>query len=328
MSKPKVSVTMATFNVEKFIEQSMDCIVSQTLKDIEIICIDDASVDSTADILESYANKDERITVVRKDKNEGLAVARHDALDLAKGDYIIFVDGDDLMDVDMIEKGYNAAINVDADMVLWDYQIFTSDKDLDYNCLSRIGSIDFSNKVNLLKRPSFTWVRLLNRERIIELGINFPRGLTRQDIPPHWLEVTRFDNIVVIPEKLSYYRQHQGATTSKRDRRLFDIITVMDIVKEQLLRDGLYRLYKDEFLRQRIGHLYGVYDAISDEYKDEAFELIKSKLGDEEWEYIYSKDNMLKWYAISFFKGINGSVINMLKYKSRLFSRSIYRLIK
>ena len=103
---PLVSITMSTYNVEDFIQESLNCIVNQTLKDIEIICIDDGSKDNTLSILNDYAEKDERIIVVAKPKNEGLAVARNEALALAKGKYITFVDGDDLFSLTMLEEAY------------------------------------------------------------------------------------------------------------------------------------------------------------------------------------------------------------------------------
>ena len=120
---PLVSITLSAYNVEHYIADSLDCLIKQTYSPIEIICIDDGSTDQTLSILEEYAKKDKRIKVISK-KNEGLAVARNLSLKLASGKYIIFLDGDDLFDLKMIEKAVQKAENEDADMIIWDYVVF------------------------------------------------------------------------------------------------------------------------------------------------------------------------------------------------------------
>lgn len=111
----KVSVIVPIYNAEKYLEQCLDSIVNQTLKDIEIILIDDGSTDKSADICKKYLD-DERVTYFRK-VNEGLAAARDDGMKLAKGEYIGFVDSDDWIESDMYEKMYLSAKSNDSDIV-------------------------------------------------------------------------------------------------------------------------------------------------------------------------------------------------------------------
>ena len=111
----KVSVIVPIYNAEKYLEQCLDSIVNQTLKDIEIILIDDGSADGSSNICQKYLS-DSRVTYYHKE-NEGLAAARADGITRANGEYIGFVDSDDWIKPDMYEKMYNAAKTNDSDVV-------------------------------------------------------------------------------------------------------------------------------------------------------------------------------------------------------------------
>ena len=117
---PKVSIVVPIYNVEKYLEQCIDSIINQTLKDIEIILVDDGSPDNCPQMCDEYAKKDSRIKVVHK-KNGGLSSARNAGIEVATGDYIGFVDSDDYIELDMYEKMYNIAIENNVDFVMSDY---------------------------------------------------------------------------------------------------------------------------------------------------------------------------------------------------------------
>jgi len=113
---PRVSIIIPVYNVEKYIKKCLDSVISQTLKDIEIILIDDGSTDSSGEICDEYAGKDDRIIVIH-DTNHGVFHARNKGLDIARGEYIGFVDSDDYAESDMFEYLYNLAIENKADAV-------------------------------------------------------------------------------------------------------------------------------------------------------------------------------------------------------------------
>lgn len=112
MSKPKVSVLVPIYNTEKYLNDCLDSVIRQTFKDIEVICVDDASTDRSSEILNEYANKDARIRVIKKNSNQGLLLARKTGIAEAVGEYICFLDSDDSLSraeslqimVDLIEK--------------------------------------------------------------------------------------------------------------------------------------------------------------------------------------------------------------------------------
>ena len=100
----RVTVLVAAYNAEKYLEACLDSLVNQTLKDIQIVCIDDASTDSTPAILQKYADKDSRIQILRRNQNAGQAVARNMGIEVADGDYITMLDADDTMSADALEQ--------------------------------------------------------------------------------------------------------------------------------------------------------------------------------------------------------------------------------
>ena len=111
----KVSIIVPVYNVEKYLDRCLNSLINQTLKDIEIILVDDESPDNCPEMCDNYAENDSRIKVIHK-KNGGLGFARNSGLEIATGEYFAFVDSDDYVDLDFYEKLYNAAKSGDYDL--------------------------------------------------------------------------------------------------------------------------------------------------------------------------------------------------------------------
>lgn len=112
---PKVSVIIPVYNTEKYLRKCLDSVCNQTLSDIEIICVNDCSPDNSLEILNEYAQKDNRIKVINFEENKGVSIARNTGIDSATGEFIGFVDADDFVDLDFYEKLYNKATETGAD---------------------------------------------------------------------------------------------------------------------------------------------------------------------------------------------------------------------
>lgn len=123
MSKAKVSILVPTYNVEQYLVECMESIVNQTLKEIEIICINDGSTDGSLAILEDYAKKDDRVIIINK-KNTGYGNSMNLGLDKATGEYIGIVEPDDYVELDMYEKLYKLAVEHDVDVIKADFTRF------------------------------------------------------------------------------------------------------------------------------------------------------------------------------------------------------------
>ncbi len=120
---PQVSVIIPVYNVEPYIRNCMDSLMNQTLEDIEFICIDDCSTDNSLAILREYAQKDSRFKIITSEKNSGAAAARNKGLDVAKGEYLGFVDPDDAVDLNFYEVLYNLASSNSIDIAKGQYLV-------------------------------------------------------------------------------------------------------------------------------------------------------------------------------------------------------------
>lgn len=116
-----ISVIIPAYNAERFLKETLDSVLYQTFRNLEIIVVNDASTDGTAAIIDDYAARDQRIRVLHKSKNEGVSWARNDALEMATGEYLLFADSDDWMEADTCERALEALEAQGADLVMWSY---------------------------------------------------------------------------------------------------------------------------------------------------------------------------------------------------------------
>ena len=117
MNEVKITIIVPVYNVENYLPQCLDSLINQTLREIEIICINDGSTDNSLNILQQYAKLDKRIKVIDKE-NEGVSTARNTGLENSNGEYIMFVDGDDYVDNKICEKLYTKMTDINADLVI------------------------------------------------------------------------------------------------------------------------------------------------------------------------------------------------------------------
>ena len=116
----KISVIIPVYNVEEYLERCLNSVVNQTFKDLEIICVNDGSTDSSGEILQKFARKDARIKIIKR-PNGGLSAARNTGLEVMSGEYFAFLDSDDWIDLNFYEKLYEKAKEFDADIAMADF---------------------------------------------------------------------------------------------------------------------------------------------------------------------------------------------------------------
>ena len=115
---PKISIIMPVYNCENYLSECLDTLINQTLKEIELICVDDESTDSSLKILKEYQKKDPRIKVIKK-KHSNAGESRNIGMEKAKGEYFLFLDSDDFFDLDLCKKTYERAKANDLDILLF-----------------------------------------------------------------------------------------------------------------------------------------------------------------------------------------------------------------
>ncbi len=206
---PKVSVIVPVYNVEKFLPRCLDSIINQTLKDIEIICINDGSPDNCLSILEDYAKKDSRIRIINQE-NSGPSVSRNKGILMAQGEYIGFVDSDDWLDVDFYEKLYAAAQKYDADIAACGIKVYRKYSRVNYmlkytkeSCVD-----DLERKLYLCDVPETcnVWNKIYRTTFIKNNNIEFEVGINFGEDVSFTMEALYFsENLVTIPNTLYNY---------------------------------------------------------------------------------------------------------------------------
>ena len=174
---PKVSVLVPVYNVERYLRECLDSIVNQTLKDIEIICINDGSTDSSLSILEEYAKNDSRIKIIDK-SNSGYGISMNIGLDNATGDYVGIIESDDFADLGMFETLYNMAVENKVDLVKSDWYCYwtKNNSDIKANAISKeLSNRVFSTKDEpfVLKMQPAIWSGIYKREFLKENDVRF-----------------------------------------------------------------------------------------------------------------------------------------------------------
>ena len=217
----KVSIIVPVYNVEKYLRKCLDSLINQTLKDIEIICVNDGSKDNSPKILEEYAKKDNRIIVINQE-NAGLSVARNSGIDIAKGEYIGFVDSDDWVDLDFFEKLYYSATSNDADIAVGGIIRVTGIKKKKFLNFEKETLTDNANlKFELCDVPEKSYVtnKIYKTQKLKEINLKFEEGRIFEDciFTPQALFYS--GKIVTVPNIYYYYLRRGNSTVKQRSEK-------------------------------------------------------------------------------------------------------------
>ena len=243
----KVSIIVPVYNVEKYLDKCLNSLVNQTLKDIEIIVVNDGTKDNSQSIIDKYAKKYPKIIKPYKKQNGGLSSARNFGLKYAKGEYITFVDSDDYVDCSMYEKMYEKAISNDFDIVVCDTINVYENKEVYIK--SNLGYSN-NNIKNYIISPPMACTRIYNRN--LFKNIRFKEKIFYEDLeltPSLALKTTK---IGFVEEGLYFYLQRTGSIMkqNKFNNRLLDIFDVLEKNYSSLKKD-----YFDEIEYIYITHL-------------------------------------------------------------------------
>lgn len=176
---PKISVIVPVYNSEKYLPRCLDSIVNQTLKDIEIICVDDGSTDNSSKILQQYAARDKRIKFISQE-NQGLSITRNNGMALARGQYLSFTDSDDWITADMYAKLYAEAERTNADIVQCGYYKY-NDKIEKEVLESPLISNDFCTVLDNIKK-CYAWNKIWKKEFLQHNNLFFYPKIFYEDL--------------------------------------------------------------------------------------------------------------------------------------------------
>jgi len=207
----KVSVIIPVYNDEKYLNRILTAVINQTLKDIEIICIDDGSKDNSLEILKRFEEKESRMKVIHFDENKGQSVARNKGIDLAKGEFLSFIDGDDDVDSRYLEFLYNYSNN-------YDFVVSPFARGTNY---SKAYYVDKTFDVT-----GFLFDSLIRKEFIDKYNIKFPEDKRIAEDVLFRRNCYQYNpRMFKTPDKgiYYYYKERSGSTWKKSNRKIAKI---------------------------------------------------------------------------------------------------------
>lgn len=302
--RPKVSIVVPIYNVEKYLNECVDSILSQTLTDVEVILVDDGSPDNCGKIIDEYAKKDSRVIPVHQ-KNSGYSAAVNKGIDMARGEYVGIIESDDWIESDMYKALYDDAKKNDADVTKSLFYYYNPTLEEEYR------DVIWKNpcQVDLRYAPNhpFTavewpkivgfhasiWSSIYRADFIKKIKIPETAGASYQDFPFMIEVMTKAKRITVVKKAFLHWRNEpqQGNSTSASGKKLLLMVKNNETCLKILKKSGQYEKLKEAFFAHVVWANTGFYYRVGRENQAEYYKrfrkLLMNIVNDETFEYKY-----------------------------------------
>lgn len=285
---PKVSVILPIYNVQDYLRQCLDSVVSQSLEDLEILCVDDGSTDNSLEIIREYAARDSRIVVITG-PNGGYGKAMNKGLDRATGEYVGIVEPDDYVDSDMFRDLYQIARENDLDLVKADFYRFTHDADgceqLSYELLDRTRS-RYGELLHPAQDPSCirftlnTWSGIYRRAFLEEYHIRHQEtpGASFQDNGFFFQTFVHAQRAMIVNHP--YYRNRRDNPNSsvKSKAKVYCMNIEYDFIRDLLMQEPqLWQRFQYMYWWKKYHNYWFTYHRIDRAYQEEYLERMRQE---------------------------------------------------
>ena len=279
---PKISIIICAYNREEYLKRCLNSVKNQTLKNIEIICADDGSTDNTLDVFRKYANKDHRFKFFTQ-KNSGPGVARNKAIKMATGEYIMFLDSDDWIELNTCEELYKKVKLNDLDILLFLMKNYSEEtgeyyEDSYYN-LTPIPD-DFENKVfshedisNIIFSISISACQKIYKRSLVK-KVHFAEKLLFEDNPFFWGVMLQAKRMSLLKKHFYLRSRHTSSITSEYDNKYFDVIPISNKVISIFKELNLVNMYKYQLTNYKINYISQWYHMMEEKYKNTIWDLM------------------------------------------------------
>ena len=251
----KISVILTTYNVEKYIEQCINSILNQTIKQFELIILDDGSKDNTVNIIETNYPK----LKIIKNSHLGVAKERNLGIELSTGEYLCFLDSDDYFESDMLEKLYNSIIKNNSDISISKaYKFDTNTNDeiiLNYMLNSKItNDLEYKDKEELYDglfqlTVANAWAKMFKKSIINRYNIRFQNLHNSNDVFFVYSYMVNANRISFIDDSLVHYRfNNSNSIQGSKQKYPFEFLKAYAELQKYLIENNLYELYKQSFI--------------------------------------------------------------------------------
>lgn len=250
MKDCKISIIVPVYNVEQYLEKCLDSLVNQTMKEIEIIVVNDASPDNSRMIMEQYKERyPEMIRCLYRDISAGPGAARNTGIRCAKGEYLLFIDGDDYADITMCEKLYKVAMETDSEIVSCEYKEGQEGKfrEVDQFSTQVMGILDYEKRRLLMSVHSVGPVaKIIKTSLIVDNELLFPEFMKYEDlatIPLWWVYANRYEEV---KEAMYYYIRHENSVTkTKNSAGYYEVFKAAIHIYNRFVERGLQQEYQE-----------------------------------------------------------------------------------
>lgn len=219
MNNIKISVIIPVYNVSLYLSQCLENIIHQTYENLEIICVNDGSTDTSSEILNKYAKKDNRITIISQ-KNSGQSASRNNGIKKATGDYIHFLDSDDYIPLNYYEKMIKSLGNTDADIVCSGFYFEKHPRE----SINFKDSYIYTNPQDKIEKTyaykyMYVWRYLIKTSFIRKNKLSFIENKCMEDLMFTITAFTKANKIVVVPNLQYFYRYNANSTMNIKNRK-------------------------------------------------------------------------------------------------------------
>ena len=280
----KVSLIIPVYNVEKYLRKCLNSAIAQTLREIEIIIVNDGSTDQSLSIICEFEKKDKRIKVINQ-KNSGVSEARNAGLRVASGEFIAFLDSDDWIDSSFLEKMYQTAKEQNADIAVCSYASVVEG----YGKMPTIkrSKSDLLSSTKALKKiisesgiRSYTWDKLYRRSLFTMNNISYPSVNCYEDMATTFKLFYYSKRIAILEDCLYYYLQRKTSITKKVDTKLvYDNIKALTMMREFLKSKGCLKKYMREYkylcLKMMVYSVFSLIVLYEDKNKADKYKTIR-----------------------------------------------------
>ncbi len=287
----KVSVIIPIYNAYDYLRPAMDSVIDQTLREIEIICIDDGSTDHSLDIVKAYQAADQRVRIVTEN-NAGVSIARNKGIIRARGEYLIFLDADDFFEPNLLERLYDTAKRYDLDIAVSKFDFynnksssFTSQIEEDHGHIFTPGAVVSKSEYPdyiLQSTSGYVWNKMFRTSFVKGKELTFaPELYVFEDVHFVSTALSLAERVGRIDDVLVHHRIYSDQSRSKLFKKYYSQVPIVYLkVKDFLAQHGMYVPLSRSFLNFSASRCYKIYNLLWSDAKSDFWNLLHSGYAD------------------------------------------------
>lgn len=287
------------YNTEKYLKECLDSIVNQSLEDIEIICIDDGSTDNSLEILREYAENDSRFKIFSQENN-GQGSARNYGLDVAKGEYIYFMDSDDFIELNTLSDCYDEASKNNLDFLMFQLINYDESKkslyqDNDYD-MPNVGDLvadnvfSYNDLNHLIFQVAVSPVnKLYSKKFLDDIKVRFPEDVIFEDNIFFWNVFLNAKRIKFLKHHYYIRRRHPSSTTGNAGIKFIDTLEIHNRIFSIFKKFNIFDEFKKDLFNKKVVLANVRFNQVNDEIKSVFFNEMKKDFKEMSYEYGYDE---------------------------------------